>query len=153
MSASQLRDSRGHARQELRLGRTAVALHETLREIPSGRFEIRWSTHILFVDVSLRTAPTLEERHALGFRRYALHKGKYQYDYEAYAAKQSAAPCSVFPWKKCCVCRCRVCSTECFFFSGYKHKRRDARKTCPESQKLSERNLLGLGKNDERQRR
>ena len=70
------------------------ALHEALREIPSGRFELRWSTHILFVDVSLRHSlhRPLEALHALGFQRYALHKGKYQYDYEAHAAKQLLFP-------------------------------------------------------------
>lgn len=74
----------------LSTARVLLELHDQLRLVPSGRFELRLGTHFLFVDVSLRYAlhKPFEALHSIGFRRYALHKGKYQFDYDAYAQRQ-----------------------------------------------------------------
>ena len=54
-----------------------------LQQIEDGRFELRFGTKILFVDVSLRNGferPFQVLKNA-GFTQYALHKGKFQPEY------------------------------------------------------------------------
>ena len=55
-------------------------LHEGIADIRSGRFELRYGSRFLFIDVSLRNGfdrPFLILKQ-LGITEYALHKGKYQ---------------------------------------------------------------------------
>tara|TARA_Y100001958_G_C21143461_1_gene481522 strand:- start:446 stop:820 length:375 start_codon:yes stop_codon:yes gene_type:complete len=54
-------------------------LHTELRDIQSGRSELRYGSRYLFIDVSLKNGfeRPFKVLRELGIKEYALHKGKY----------------------------------------------------------------------------